>query len=65
MVGERILDSYQELNFAGTGLSLGVAKFIRTDGELDDNLSSLFQRADQALYQAKERNGNQIVFDTL
>ena len=64
MVGERILASYKERSFTGTGLSLGVAKFIRSDKDIDSDISSLFRRADKALYKSKEMGGNQIVFNS-
>jgi two-component system cell cycle response regulator len=64
MVVERILASYNKHSFAGTGLSLGVAKFIRSDNDIDDDVSSLFRRADQALYLAKGQGGNQIISNT-
>ena len=64
MVSERILASYNEHSFSGTGLSLGVARFIRSDSDIDDDVSSLFRRADQALYLAKGQGGDQAISNT-
>ena len=61
-VGERIIKSFTEGVFKNTGLSLGIAKFIRTENTWDQDLHNLVARADQALYQAKAKGRNQMIF---
>lgn len=62
LIGKRIIALFQEQSFGDTGLSLGVAEFVRGDGSFVEDISSLFRRADQALYQAKKQGRNQLVF---
>ena len=62
LIGQRIIALFQEQSFGDTGLSLGVAEFIRGDGSFEEDISSLFLRADQALYQAKKQGRSQLVF---
>jgi diguanylate cyclase (GGDEF)-like protein len=61
-VGERIVATFTEQSFGRTGLSIGVAEFVRGTDKLEEAISALFYRADQALYQAKNRGRNQLVF---
>ncbi len=62
-VGQRIITQFKEQTRGDTGLSLGVAGFVRGDGTMDEAVASLIRRADQALYQAKDQGRNQLVFD--
>ena len=62
LVAARIIALFNEESFGDTGLSLGIAEFIRSNGELEADIASLYRRADQALYQAKSQGRNQLVF---
>ncbi len=63
-IAERILESYQEKNFIGTGLSIGVARFFhRTGRSWQEEITDLVARADKALYAAKSQGKNQVYFD--
>lgn len=62
MVGERIIKSFSAGNFDSLGLSLGIADFDpATDGRNED-IPTLINRADTALYQAKATGRNRMVF---
>jgi diguanylate cyclase (GGDEF)-like protein len=61
-VGERIIASFQKQAQGKTGLSLGTARFIRSGNKLEKDVFSMFSRADKALYEAKHRGRNQMVF---
>jgi len=63
MVGERIIASFADQQIDRVGLSLGIAEFIRTSGTWEEDIRSLFIRADKALYKAKKQGRNQIAFD--
>lgn len=61
-VGERIIALFNDQGFGTTSLSLGAAEFVRGQGQLEDDIFSLFRRADQALYTAKNQGRNRLVF---
>lgn len=61
-VAERIIRSFTEGVFENTGLSLGIAKFVRTENSWAHDIHSLVARADQALYRAKAQGRNQMDF---
>ncbi|MFZ5775097.1 MAG: diguanylate cyclase domain-containing protein [Thermodesulfobacteriota bacterium] len=62
---ERILSRYRERpEYADTSLSAGLAQFVRHPGRSwPEDLADLVARADKALYQSKEKGGNQMVAD--
>lgn len=63
-IAERIVEGYRKLSLPGTGLSIGVARFIRREGaDIGRDLYDLVHRADQAMYRAKADGSNRIEFD--
>ena len=63
-VAQRILEKYNEYKFTGTGLSCGIACFIRRPANSwEDDIADLIARADKALYKAKGLGKNQVVLD--
>ncbi len=64
MVAQRILKNYRRQNFQGTGLSIGVALFIRHhERSWDKDIADLVSRADKAMYKAKTQGKHQVVLD--
>jgi len=61
-VGARIIASFEKQSLGKTGLSLGAARFVRSDNKLESDIFSFFSMADQALYKAKNLGRNQLVF---
>jgi len=60
-IAERIRTKYLEGENMGTTLSIGIAKFRRTDKPLRDDLYLLLREADEAMYSAKRAGGNKVV----
>jgi diguanylate cyclase (GGDEF)-like protein len=65
-VAERILKAFQELNFLlnGKPIEVGVSIGLVTDEKRSKDFSSLVQRADAALYRAKEAGRKCFAFST-
>lgn len=63
-VAERILGFYKEYDFIKTGLSIGMASFVRHDHlTWMEDIDYFISRADQALYQSKNDGGNAVICD--
>ena len=62
----RILKKFNQKNFKGTGLSIGIAAFVRHhEKSWNEDIVDLVSRADKALYKAKIQGKNRVVLDDL
>lgn len=63
-IAGRILSNYSKHQLLPTSLSLGAAKFVRhPEVSWQEDINSLLDRADRALYLAKSKGGNMMVVD--
>lgn len=63
-VAKRMLKKFSHKNFEGTGLSIGIAAFVRHhEKSWNEDIVDLVSRADKALYKAKILGKNQVVLD--
>ncbi len=59
MVAERIRNEYNGKELEPTSLSIGIARFQDSPEALEENLKRMVREADEALYLAKDKGGNQ------
>jgi diguanylate cyclase (GGDEF)-like protein len=63
-IAERIQNEYDRNRFPGTGLSIGIARFIRhQDAFWPEDIADMVSRADKALYGAKKQGKHRTIAD--
>ena len=62
LIVDRIFKKWERLNFESVTLSIGVAQLL-PQNTLENTISSLIKRADEAMYKAKKITGNTYEVD--
>jgi diguanylate cyclase (GGDEF)-like protein len=60
MIADRLIRGFKEIGGPSTSLSIGLAKLESFGETLKEDLESLIRRADQAVYYAKTKGGDQV-----